>query len=145
MESKAYAQAYILIENLSEDIKKKIPQKVVNAIRSKIDVLYQLNIENKNIEEIELLDDTEKILSVIYTDYLATEEENKIIMYKEKEYLSKKEEEKKEKYLIDVFSNRKNHKKIAKKNEIITIKERWYLKFINKIKRYIERIIANKK
>ena len=42
------------------------------------------NIDVENIEDLNLLEDTEKILSVIYTDYIATVEEKEIIKNKEK-------------------------------------------------------------
>lgn len=110
MESKAYTQTYVIIENLSEDLKKKIPTKVINAIKSKMDSSYEFNITDEDIENIELLEDTEKLLSVIYTDYLANEEERKVIKGKEKIVLLKEEAKKKEKYSTDVFQRIKNKK-----------------------------------
>lgn len=110
MESRAYTQAYVIIDNLSEELKKKIPQKIINAIKSKMDSSYQFNIEDEDIENIELLEDTEKLLSVIYTDYLATEEERKIIKGKERIIFLKEEAKKKEKYSTDIFQMIKNKK-----------------------------------
>lgn len=110
MESKAYTQAYVIIDNLNEDLKKKIPIKVIKAIKSKMDSSYEFNITDEDIENIELLEDTEKLLSVIYTDYLASEEERKVIKGKEKIILLKEEAKKKEKYSTDVFQRIKNKK-----------------------------------
>lgn len=110
MESKAYTQAYVIIDNLNEDLKKKIPIKVIKAIKSKMDSSYEFNITDDDIENIELLEDTEKLLSVIYTDYLASEEERKVIKGKEKIILLKEEAKKKEKYSTDVFQRIKNKK-----------------------------------
>ena len=47
-------------------------------------------------EEKELLEDTEKILSVLYTDYIASEEEKTVILNKEKIIMQKK-------YLKEIF------------------------------------------
>lgn len=110
MESKAYTQAYVIIDNLNEDLKKKIPIKVIKTIKSKMDSSYEFNITDEDIENIELLEDTEKLLSVIYTDYLASEEERKVIKGKEKIILLKEEAKKKEKYSTDVFQRIKNKK-----------------------------------
>lgn len=110
MESKAYTQAYVIIDNLNEDLKKKIPAKVINAIKSKMDSSYEFNITDEDIEDIELLEDTEKLLSVIYTDYLANEEERKVIKGKEKIVLLREETKRKEKYSTDVFQRIKNKK-----------------------------------
>ena len=98
MESRAYTQAYVIINELSEEIKNKIPEKIINAIKSKMNKAYEFVISDEDIEKMELLEDTEKILSVIYTDYLATDEERKIIKQKEKSIFLNKEKEKQEKY-----------------------------------------------
>lgn len=110
MESKAYTQAYVIIANLNEDLKKKIPPKVINAIKSKMDSSYEFYITDEDIENIEILEDTEKLLSVIYTDYLASEEERKVIQGKEKIALLKEDAKKREKYSTDVFQRIKNKK-----------------------------------
>ena len=45
-------------------------------------------------------------MSVVYTDYLATDEEKKVIKNKEMKYMLEKEKEKQEKYPTDVFQAR---------------------------------------
>jgi len=81
--SKVYSEVYEIINMLSADEKAKIPEKWHEFIEIKRDKEYKLDVNN---EDIELLEDTEKILSVLYTDYLATEEERKIIQAKENSY-----------------------------------------------------------
>lgn len=111
MKSRAYTQAYVIIQNLSEDLKNKIPSKIINAIKSKMDSSYEFSIvDEEEIETIELLDDTEKILSVIYTDYLATEEERKVIRNKERVIFLEEEEKKKDKYSVNVFQKIKKRR-----------------------------------
>lgn len=87
--SKAYTEVYYIINEMSDELKSKIPQDIIANIEEKMDNNYQFNIENKDIEDIKLLEDTEKILSVLYTDYIATEYERKIIKAKEKILLNK--------------------------------------------------------
>lgn len=71
---------------LPEKEKAKIPEKWYQLIETKRDKDYKFNTRD---EDITLLPDTEKILSVIYTDYLASEEERKIIKAKENSFLKK--------------------------------------------------------
>lgn len=106
MEAKAYTQAYCVLQMLSEEDKKKIPEKLIEAIRNKMDNEYQFEVDTEDEEEPKLLVDTEKILSVVYTDYLATDEEKKVIKNKEMKYMLEKEKEKQEKYPTDVFKAR---------------------------------------
>ena len=95
MEAKAYTQAYCVLQMLSEEDKKKIPEKLIEAIKNKMDSEYQFEVDTEDEEEPKLLVDTEKILSVVYTDYLATDEEKKVIKNKEMKYMLEKEKEKK--------------------------------------------------
>ena len=106
MEAKAYTQAYCVLQMLSEEDKKKIPEKLIEAIKNKMDSEYQFEVDTEDEEEPKLLVDTEKILSVVYTDYLATDDEKKVIKNKEMKYMLEKEKEKQEKYPTDVFQAR---------------------------------------
>jgi len=80
-DSKAYSEVYEIINMLSAEEKTKIPEKWHELIETKRDKEYKFDARD---EDIKLLEDTEKILSVLYTDYLATEDERKIIQAKEK-------------------------------------------------------------
>ena len=70
IEAKAYSQVSYIISLMSENLKRKIPQDFVDMIERKKD--KEFKIQEKNIKEMILLGDTEKILSVIYTDYIAS-------------------------------------------------------------------------
>ncbi len=72
MESRAYTEANYIINEMSEEMKNKIPAKILKNIENRMDKTYKFYIENDDFENVELLEDTEKILSVIYTDYLAS-------------------------------------------------------------------------
>ena len=80
LDSRAYTEVYNIINLLDEELKEKIPNNITKNIKDRMDRSYKCHINGVNIEEVELLKDTEKILSVIYTDYLATEEERKVIL-----------------------------------------------------------------
>ena len=99
MDAKAYTEVYNIITLMSDEYKEKIPNKIIEAIKYKMDKSYDFNIDIDNIENIELMEDTEKILSVIYTDYLSSQHERRIIKNKEKIIMLKDEERKKQRYL----------------------------------------------
>lgn len=111
MEAKAYTEVYNIINLMSDEYKEKIPNNIIEAIRYKMDKSYDFNIDIDNIENIVLMEDTEKILSVIYTDYLSSQHERRIIKNKEKIIMLKNEERKKQIYSNDVFNNQINTKK----------------------------------
>lgn len=97
--SKAYTEVHEIIKNMPIEMRKKIPETLVKTIEYNMDKEYKINIEN--FEKVKLLEDTEKILSVIYTDYLSTEKERKIIVAKERAITYQKELEKRNKYPVD--------------------------------------------
>lgn len=147
MDTKAYTQVYNILEILSESEKRKIPEKILIGIKNKMDKSYDFEVDEENIEEIPLLEDTEKILSVIYTDYLATDEEKEVIKNKERICLMEKEKRKQKNYSSNVFADKKEQleDKGAEKettyqeneNKYLTEveKEKWYHKIINFIKK----------
>jgi len=85
-DGKVYTEVYEIINMLSEKEKAKIPEKWYQLIETKRDKDYKFDARD---EDITLLPDTEKILSVIYTDYLVSEEERKIIKAKEESFVKK--------------------------------------------------------
>lgn len=152
MDKRAYAEVYKLIEILPEEQKRKIPKDLIDVIKKNMDTSYKFEIDTENIEEIELLEDTEKILSVIYTDYLATEEERKIIKNKEKISLLKKEQKKKRQFkenYNDTYYNFPkettyiNNERVTEEkdnNKLINLtKDKWYQKFIKMIRNIIKK------
>jgi len=82
-DSKAYTEVYEIINMLSDEEKEKIPPKWHALIEAKRDKNYEFNPRE---DDVELLEDTEKILSVLYTDFLSTSEERRVILAKEKSW-----------------------------------------------------------
>ena len=143
MDCKAYTQAYYIIENLSYEIKSKIPDKIINAIKSKMDITYDFKIDDENIENMQLLEDTEKLLSVIYTDYIANEDEKTVIRNKELFLLKEKERIKKEEYSEKYKSNIFEKQEVIenkKTMDLITVpKEKWYQKILSFFKKILKK------
>lgn len=132
--SQAYSEVYYLISEMSEELRQKIPLNIINAIKEKMDKNYQFNIENDDIEDLVLLEDTEKVLSVLYTDYIATEEEKAIIKNKERVLEEKRKAdipkvEVKEILFATNEKNNKEEKALVKKED-----EKWYTKLFNWLK-----------
>lgn len=102
---KAYTQVSELIKLMPKEIKEKIPKDIRETIDYNSDKDYYFHFDK--LEESSLLEDTKKILSVLYTDYFSTEEERKVILNKERLIEIQKEQSKQQKYPIDIFKNMK--------------------------------------
>ena len=132
----AYTQVNYILSKMSEELKSKIPIDLIEFIKENDNKQYQ--IDSESISDLELHEDTKKILSVIYTDYLATEEERKKIKNRERILELRKEEEKEKKYDVDVFANRKNSIQEGtniKTDLIVVEKEKWYKMLFNRIRK----------
>ncbi|MBR3134779.1 MAG: hypothetical protein IKG56_04890 [Clostridia bacterium] len=101
MEAKAYSQVSFIIGKMSEELRKKIPEYIIHNIEDKKDKSYKIDVDK--VSNLELMDDTRKILSVLYTDYIAPVEEKAIIKNKERLIKLREEEEKKRVYTSDLF------------------------------------------
>ncbi len=142
LSSQAYTEAFYIVNLMSEEMRSKIPEKILNNIKSRMDNEYEFLIDEDEIESVELLEDTEKILSVLYTDYLATEGEREIILNKEK-IISKSKISNQINNNIEIkeiFPER-NKKEITNENSkntnesLIIKQEKLYTKIFNFIKR----------
>lgn len=140
LDTKAYNEVNAIIKIMPREMQEKIPENLRKTIEFNQDKNYKFNIDETNIEDIEFLEDTEKILSVLYTDYFASEEERKIILNKEKTLELKKEQDKKQKYSNNLLQkNIKEYKAqntylkeknlpVEVNNETILIKIKQWLK-----------------
>ncbi len=131
MNSKAYTEVDFIINEMSNELSKKIPKEIKEMIKEKMDKTYEFSIEDEEWEEKVLLEDTEKILSVLYTDYIANEEEKKLILNKEKIIMQKKYgNTKQQNNLCDVFPNHKKSFNEEKNIVKVDYKKPWYKKII---------------
>lgn len=91
MDRRAYSEVNYIINEMPKEMKIKIPTEVIKNIQNNMDKDYI--VELKDIEYDELLPDTEKFLAVLYADYIAPEEERKLIKATEKRIKDKKIQE----------------------------------------------------
>lgn len=97
--SRAYMELYVIILNLTEDMKEKIPKNVIENISRKMDKTYDFKLENNDIFNTEYMVETKALFLELYTRYIAEDEEDFWEVYKEKRNdLFKKEIEKE--YLV---------------------------------------------
>ena len=96
---RAYMELYVIILNLTKDMKEKIPKNVIENISRKMDKTYDFKLENNDIFNTEYMVETKALFLELYIRYIAEDEEDFWEMYKEKRTdLFKKEIEKE--YLV---------------------------------------------
>lgn len=97
--SRAYMELYVIILNLTKEMKEKIPKNVIENISRKMDKTYDFKLENNDIFNTEYMVETKALFLELYIRYIAEDEEDFWKMYKEKRNgLFKKEIEKE--YLV---------------------------------------------
>ena len=127
---RALSEVYEVIIMLEDKELKKIPTRLIEAIKLNKDNDYEVDFQN--IEEGNMLPDTIKILSTLYTYYLASEEEKSVIL--------KVINNKKEQYQINypIFKNKHIETKEENKEQsmVVVKKENLIRKILNKIKMF---------
>ncbi len=93
--SRAYRELYVIISNLTKEMKEKIPKNVIENISRKMDITYDFSLENNDIFNTEYMVETKALFLELYIRYIAEDEEDFWEVYKEKRNdLFKKEIEK---------------------------------------------------
>lgn len=130
-DKKALAEVYEVLIMLDKKDLTKIPKRLVETIKLNKDNEYEVDFQD--IEDGKILPDTIKILSTLYTYYLASEEEKNVIF---KLINSKKEQHKEVDYHI--FKNRIVDIKEQNKeqNMMIVKKDNLLKKILYKIKKF---------
>ena len=116
---RAYKELYVIISNLTKEMKEKIPKNVIENITRKMYKTYDFRLENNDIFNSEYMVETKALFLELYIRYIAEDEEDFWEMYKEKrndlfkkeiekEYLVRKDENSnsiKIEYGIDIVNN----------------------------------------
>ena len=123
--SRAYRELYVIISNLTKEMKEKIPKNVIENISRKMDRTYNFKLENNDIFNTEYMVETKALFIELYIRYIAEDEEDFWEVYKEKRNdLFKKEIEKE--YVVRKNENGNSIKiedEIDRVNDIIEEKE----------------------
>lgn len=143
---KAFVELNEIINHLNTNLKNKIPKKTLEAIKNSGDKNYQFKYDNtQRLSKQKLLPETISLLSIIYSDYLCSEEEKKKWDEYDKFELQKLEEIKQQKYNTNnLFQQQRNvtsNVNIADLNnnklQVISSEKQ---SFWSKIKRFIMKI-----
>lgn len=143
---KAFVELNEIINHLNTNLKNKIPKKTLEAINNAKDKNYQFKYDNtQSLSKQKLLPETISLLSIIYSDYLCSEEEKKKWDEYDKFELQKLEEIKQQKYNTNnLFQQQRNvtsNVNIADLNnnklQVISSEKQ---SFWSKIKRFIMKI-----
>lgn len=135
-------EVYDIIYNMETELFNKIPKGFINIIEQNRDTNFNCNIDySKSINEQELQRETRIILSLIYRDYLCSENERKKIVEQDNEELRQMEQELREKYNPDnLFKNKQNVNIEQPEIQLIKYeKVNFFTKIINKIKNILKR------
>lgn len=84
--AQAFAEVYQVLRHCDNSIVKLIPNSFMLFLRENMDKAWRGNLDfTKNLNSMKLLDDTRVILSLVYRDFLCSEEERKELIEKDRE------------------------------------------------------------
>ena len=135
--SLAYKELYLIISNLTKEMREKIPKNVVENIERKMDKTYDFNIEEgKDIFSIEYMLETKALFLELYTRYIAEDEEDFSKFYDEnfktnmqmmeEELLEDLRKKRLQKFEEDRIREEMERRKLEEKNRI-KAKEDYYI------------------
>ena len=120
---RAYRELYVIISNLTKEIKEKIPKNVIENISRKMDRTYDFKLENNDIFNTEYMVETKALFLELYIRYIAEDEEDFWEVYKKKRNDLFKKEIEKEYVITKEESSIKIEGGIDRVNNIIEEKE----------------------
>ena len=141
----SYNETYDIICHLDKNLYDKIPKNFLELIKRNVEPNYKVNIDySKSINNQELQKDTRVLLSLIYRDYLCSQEEKDKLIQNDKIQLN---DEKEKKHSFDnLFKGNIEKNKIDNKElyntETQIIKYRkssFFTNVINKLKAFFTR------
>lgn len=105
---KALVELYVIITYMKQDLQNKIPEELKLSIIKNKDEKYKFKYDiTLPLYKQELLLETKSLLSVIYTNYLCSDEEKEKWNEYDKFYIQKQEQLKSKNYVEkDLFENR---------------------------------------
>lgn len=143
--SNSFTEVYYILQNTERELVNKIPLKFVNFLKDTMNSSYIPNIKTDvPINQQNILEETEAILSLIYRSYWATDEEKKEFAINDKKDFINNEILKKENYkgkdIYNLFKNKENLNDIVLLDSLVTIKKENFIKKIfNKILKILKK------
>ncbi len=139
--NQAYSEVYDIINHLDTKLYNKIPMSFIEMIKANKDNTYQPQINYSiSINKQKLLKNTRTILSLIYRDYICSDEKREELKYNDIMELKKEQEEKAEKFdYNNIFKKKKEELSINSNTGIVEYKENLFRKLVNRIKKFFHK------
>lgn len=139
----ALTEVFDIINNSEQEIKNKIPRKLLEFLKDNIKKDYIVDIDyNDDDWDKKIKQDTKEILALIYRDYLVDQEEREQLIIEEAKEEERIEQELREKYNPDnIFKKSKHIEEQKEETSLIAAEDIWYKRFINKILNFFKRKI----
>ena len=133
----AFSEVNAILSIMPSNLVNKIPLKLQHIINEYKNDKYKPLIEEP-IENYELMDESKIILSLIYRDFLCSDEEKEILKIGDYEKLKEEEQQLREKYNPDDIFKNKNvpqEEQLSEETRMTIVQEeKWYQKIFNLIK-----------
>lgn len=124
--SKAFVEVYVVIENLTDELKSLIPSGFIKIVCDNKDENYIVTEEL--LKEKGMMKETKAILSLIYRDFFCNDETRDMLLKEDEQEIKEKNQMK--------FDQKVKVEKT--KNELIVIeKKKWYQKIFDVIAKLI--------
>lgn len=141
----SFGEVYEILLHTEKTLYDKIPKSFINMIKENKDPNYNCKIDfTKSINDQNLLKETRAILSLIYRDYLCSNEERKKLIIKGKQELDEYDKKIKKNYNADnLFKDKKSVTNMEGSNKdflpSVIQKKSIFTKVLNCIKKIFKR------
>lgn len=137
----AFSEVNAILNIMPSNLFNKIPLKFRQMISEYKNNSYNPRIEEP-VENFELKDESKIILSLIYRDFLCSDEEKERLKARDAQKLQEEEGQLREKYNPDnIFNNRKteNVEAVTEPVAMVEYKESFFTRILNRIKNIFRR------
>lgn len=133
-----------ILDHTDEELKNKIPQKLIAFWRENQSTSYKPNLDHdKSLNEMNLKDKTKAIIAMISVKYLCNEKQKQEIQSNlrknEENYQNKLREKYNPDFLVKKKTYQTNEKTTEEQNSMIEVKETFFRKIINKIRKFFQK------
>lgn len=144
----ALTEVNCVLENSEDEVLTKIPNKFKEYLNANMDKEFTPSfIPGLAIFAQPISMEAKELLKLVYRDFLATEDERKILIQKEKKILNTNAEQERNKQIqttpVDVFEKKEERPKEnepIKNLQLIKVEEKWYKKLFRRLKNLVNGI-----
>lgn len=144
----ALTEVNCVLENSEDEVLTKIPNKFKEYLNANMDKEFTPSfIPGLAIFAQPISMEAKELLKLVYRDFLATEDERKILIQKEEKILNTNAEQERNKQIqttpVDVFEKKEERPKEnepIKNLQLIKVEEKWYKKLFRRLKNLVNGI-----